>query len=347
MKHANIIEGYKYSARCAAGLINLDWNEASEEVAVSSKEMAEAILSMKSLHTYPEYFPSSLRAATEEFYGVSEAQTLFCGGSDQAIELVLKTFSAKADNTHVMTHSYKHFEVFSHIFETSVKHYTADRLFEISDAEGIIYIVNPNNPTGEYYEIEKIERLVDRNPSAIILIDEAYIEFSGNESMVKKTSKHENLIVTRTLSKAFGLASAKCGFLFANKKLLWLLEQYHNKKSTGVFSNIAAELALNNKERMMAYTQSVCEIKKRFYEMLKSSRSSSTNFECLTVKDPDQFSKLAKDYGFVFRDLSASYGINSTFRLTFPSMKHGSHFLAFADQLIAEGHIVSVGVSNA
>jgi histidinol-phosphate/aromatic aminotransferase/cobyric acid decarboxylase-like protein len=347
MKHTNIIEGYKYSARCGAGLINLDWNEASEEVALSSKEMAEAILSMGSLHTYPEYFPASLRAATEEFYGISEEQILFCGGSDQAIELVLKAFSAKADSTHVMIHSYKHFEVFSHIFETSVKHYTADRLFEISDAEGIIYIVNPNNPTGEYYEVEKIERLVDRNPSAVILIDEAYIEFSGKESMVKKTSKYQNLIVTRTLSKAFGLASAKCGFLFANKKLLWLLEQYHNKKSTGVFSNIAAELALRNKERMMAYTQSVGEVKKRFYETLKSSKNSATNFECLTVKDPDAFCKLAEDYGFVFRDLSTSYGISATFRLTFPSMQHASHFLALTDQLIAQGNIVSVGVSNA
>jgi histidinol-phosphate/aromatic aminotransferase/cobyric acid decarboxylase-like protein len=346
MKHTNIIEGYKYSVRCAEGLINLDWNEASEEVALTSDEIAEAIISQAALNIYPEYFPTSLRAQVEGFYGVPTAQTLFCGGSDQAIELVLKAFSSKADSSHVMNHSYKHFEVFSHIFETQVRHYSTAEFFEIVDAKGIIYIVNPNNPTGEYYDAQKIERLIDRNPSAVILIDEAYIEFSGKDSMLQRTSHHQNLIVTRTLSKAFGLASAKCGFLFANKKLIWLLEQYHNKKSTGVFSNIAAEMALRHNERMFGYTESVIELKRRFYEVMKTPIKSATNFECLSVNDAEAFCKLARDYAFVFRDLSTSYGIRSTFRLTFPSMKHGKNFLAFAEQLMARGLVASVGVSN-
>ncbi len=309
--------------------------------------MAQAISGLGTLNTYPEYFPVGLQKATEDFYGIPANQTIFVGGSDQAVELVLKAFSRKVDASHVMRRSYKHFEVFSQIHDTPVKHYSAAEFFELSDQQGIIYVVNPNNPTGEYYSLEKIQRLIDRNPLAIILIDEAYIEFSDQPSMIAKLQEHRNLIVIRTLSKAFGLASAKCGFLFASENMTRLLEQYHNKKSTGVFSNIAAELALKNTERMKAYVASVNAMKQRFYETLDVSRHSQTNFESVSVSDSEAFIQISEACGFVFRDLSKAYGIALTFRLTFPSLRHEERFMRFTTELMRRGLITNVGITNA
>ena len=79
----------------------------------------------------------------------------------------------------------------------------------------VVYLVNPNNPTGKLIPIEEIEELVDTNPSTLFVVDEAYYEFAG-QSCSHLVISHKNLIVTRTFSKAFGLAAARLGYVMAH-----------------------------------------------------------------------------------------------------------------------------------
>ena len=129
---------YAYSIRNNSGLFNLDWNEASEEVSVSYKEISKALHTFHGLNSYPEYFPKSLRVLVKSFYGASDEEVIFCGGSDQGIELVIKAFHRLASATYTMKFSYRHFEIFSSFFEKPVKKYSTENFFTLSNTSGII-----------------------------------------------------------------------------------------------------------------------------------------------------------------------------------------------------------------
>ena len=113
-------------------------------------------------------------------------------------------------------------------------------------------MVNPNNPTGKIIEIENIERIVKTFPDVLFIVDEAYYEFA-KKSCCHLVFSNKNLIVTRTFSKAFGLASVRLGYVIAHPDLLNNLNKVRNGKSVNSLAQLCGIAALNDLDYLFCH----------------------------------------------------------------------------------------------
>jgi len=216
-------------ADTASGRIWLNANELPWSVLESVPENVH-------LNRYPEQQPKELLELVAKNYKVSPEHLLLSRGSDDAIDLLVRLFcNPKVDSVMVCPPTFG-------MYEVAVKIQGAN-LFEIPLIKAqdfqldltkilekwrshikIIFINSPNNPTGNVIAADDICTLCETlSGKTIVVVDEAYIEFAEMESAIKYLDKYENLVVLRTMSKAYGLAGARCGITFASEELVqWL-----------------------------------------------------------------------------------------------------------------------------
>jgi histidinol-phosphate aminotransferase len=197
---------------------------------------AETDRSQAGLNRYPEPHPHELAAALAALYGVP-AETLLPGrGSDESIDLVVRAFCrAGVDNVILCPPTFGMYSVAARIQGAAVREVPLikDRGYAL-DVDGvlaacdantrIVFLCSPNNPTGNAMDPAAVEKLlVALARRALVVVDEAYIEFSGDVSLAGALATYPNLVVLRTLSKAFGLAGARVGSLIASAPIIQLL----------------------------------------------------------------------------------------------------------------------------
>ncbi len=188
------------------------------------------------LNRYPEPQPPELIARLAELYDVSPQQVLAGRGSDEAIDLLVRAFCrAGQDSVMLCPPTFGMYKVAARIQGAGVVEVPLlkDKGFAL-DEEGvlaawkpgtkILFLCSPNNPTGSTIEAATVERLcVALADKALVAVDEAYAEFSESPGVTRLVAKHANLVVFRTLSKAYALAGARCGVLIAHPDIITLL----------------------------------------------------------------------------------------------------------------------------
>ncbi|WP_075431711.1 histidinol-phosphate transaminase [Buchnera aphidicola] len=189
----------------------------------------------KNLNRYPEPQPKILLKKYSEYVEINKKNILVTRGSDEGIELLIRTFCIpKTDKIMIFPPTYDMYEVSAKILGVDIVKINSCANFQLNLLElqrnlsniKIIYLCNPNNPTGNLINQDDIYTILDiLNKNVLFVIDEAYIEFSITASMVKKIYKFPNLIILRTLSKSFGLAGLRCGFLLSNVKIINYLKK--------------------------------------------------------------------------------------------------------------------------
>ncbi len=197
---------------------------------------AETDRSQSGLNRYPEPHPHELAARLAGLYGVAPAQLLPGRGSDESIDLVVRGFCrAGLDNVIICPPTFGMYSVAARIQGAEVREVPldrergfaldTDRVLTACDARTrIVFLCSPNNPTGNAMNPADVERLLEALASrALVVVDEAYIEFSGDMSLTQALARFPNLVVLRTLSKAFGLAGARVGSLIAAPEIVALL----------------------------------------------------------------------------------------------------------------------------
>jgi histidinol-phosphate aminotransferase len=198
---------------------------------------AETDLSQAGLNRYPEPHPHELAARLAELYGVRAEQLLPGRGSDESIDLLLRGFCrAGVDNVIICPPTFGMYSVAARIQGAEVREVPllADQGFAL-DLDGIaraqdantklVFLCSPNNPTGNDLPLASIERVIS-STRALVAVDEAYLEFSsraGSGGLAHLVDQYPNLVVLRTLSKAFGLAGARVGSLIASPEIVALL----------------------------------------------------------------------------------------------------------------------------
>jgi len=323
---------YVYAERNKDSVVNLDWNEADQNVTVYENDLINCLSDIK-LHMYGEYFPSHIRKLVNDFYGVSYQSILPVPGVDYGIEQVLRVLCENRKEVVCSVLSYKHFEVFARQFNASVKHINNDEIKKMKDYSGILYLVNPNNPTGQLLEIEEMIMIVERNLDAIVIVDEAYIEFSNQESLVCFANKFDNLIVLRTMSKAFGLAGVKYGLIFTSENIASLLYPAINRKCISNIVNYIINIALQRADRLQAYTKEVLETKERCADIIGEKIASEANFFTLLVNSVEKYREIQRKHKIATRSLSETYGVHNGYRLTIPGKKNRELFYNFIQDL--------------
>jgi histidinol-phosphate aminotransferase len=197
---------------------------------------AETDRSLAGLNRYPEPHPQVLAQRLAILYGVKEQQLLPGRGSDESIDLLVRGFCrAGVDNVVICPPTFGMYAVAARIQGAAVREVplVRDSGFAL-DTPGvlaacdvntkIVFLCTPNNPTGNAMAPAAIEELlVALSDKALVVVDEAYIEFSGARSLTTELSRFPNLVVLRTLSKAYGLAGARVGSLIAAPEIVALL----------------------------------------------------------------------------------------------------------------------------
>ena len=197
---------------------------------------AETDRSLAGLNRYPEPHPHVLAQRLAELYGVPTEKLLPGRGSDESIDLLVRGFCrAGVDNVVLCPPTFGMYAVAARIQGAEVRDVPllpergfaldVDRVLAACDANTkIVFLCSPNNPTGNAMDPAAIERLlVALANRSLVVVDEAYIEFSGDVSLTGSLAKYPNLVVLRTLSKAFGLAGARVGSLIASPDIVALL----------------------------------------------------------------------------------------------------------------------------
>ena len=187
-------------------------------------------LSLDTLNRYPEPQPEAVIQAYADYAQVSSDNVLMTRGADEGIELLIRTFcQPKQDSIAIFLPTYGMYKVTADSHDVKINALTqlelqtgsvAALVKEIGSSK-LVFICNPNNPTGEMVSIERIKEIsAQLGSKTLLVVDEAYIEFCPEQSAVSLINELSNVIVLRTLSKAFALAGLRCGFTLSRAEIL-------------------------------------------------------------------------------------------------------------------------------
>lgn len=223
-----IAEMTAYSARGGSTTaLHLDANESPWTPPPSNA-------SVNDYNRYPAQQPAALQKRLADLYGVTPDRLMIGRGADEAIEVLLRTFcEARQDKILICSPTFGYFKTAAQIQGAGIVDVPLNDGFQwdadaiqtaiTSEAPKIVFLCSPNNPTGNSLEANIIEKLCADNPETLIVVDEAYIEFSPLPSNIALQANYRNLIITRTLSKVYGLAGVRLGVCVADPDIINLM----------------------------------------------------------------------------------------------------------------------------
>lgn len=207
---------------------------------------------------YPDSTQKKLKQKLSEIKNISIEQMAIGNGSDELIDLIIKVFcEPKNDSILMMNPSFAMYGFYASINENKVVKLDLNKNFEINkdnfiriskeNKPKVFFLCSPNNPTGN--SIEDLEFYV-KNFNGIVVIDEAYIEFSGKKSSIELLEKYPNLIVLQTFSKAWGMAGARVGIAYASKEIIKLINTVKAPYNVNSLSLDLTLKSIDNQEQL-------------------------------------------------------------------------------------------------
>ena len=209
--------------------IKLNTNEnpysPSEKVIEKIKSM-----SLKDLKLYPDPDVSELRKVIAKYFSqkiderITKEQIFVGNGSDEVLALIFMTFFNKGDKVYYPDITYSFYPVYADLFDLKEIKVPLNKNFEIEiekyfGLDGHIVITNPNAPTSIALKLEEIEKIAEKNPSQLVVVDEAYVDF-GAESAVKLVNKYDNVLVVQTFSKSRSFAGMRLGYAIGSENTI-------------------------------------------------------------------------------------------------------------------------------
>jgi len=289
------------------------------------------------LNRYPEPQPRELVARLATLYGASRDQVLVGRGSDEAIDVLCRCFCrAGQDAVIVCPPTFGMYAVAARIQGADVINVPlrVNEGFALDEDEvlrqctpnvKLVFLCSPNNPTGNDIPAEVMLRIAARlEGRALLVVDEAYVEFSKAESLVKHVATLPQLAVLRTLSKSHGLAGARCGTLIANPEIIALARKVIPPYAITQMT-IEAVLKLLEAPQLAVMHSRIDTLRaerKRMFEALgklsgvKRVWPSDSNFILMEFADPDDALRKSRAANLLIRDVRAQVGLPRTLRIS-------------------------------
>ncbi len=288
-------------------------------------------LSDDNLNRYPKQLRKEIPS---RYFGIKPEELLITRGSNEGIDLLMRLFcKAGKDEVSIITPTfgmYKNAAKIQGIKINSIElkenegfNFDSDRIIrEVNKKTKLLFICTPNNPTGNsmsVFDIEKICTSLQRK--CIVVVDEAYIEFSEGISATTIINKYENLVVLRTLSKAFALAGVRGGFVIANEKMINAIQLIQLPYCIPTPCIQIIENAMNNEKIVKMWINTTVIKNSRRYLISKFNEMavfekvypSETNFVLIKLKNADELEKVAEERGILLRKIS---GLNNYLRIS-------------------------------
>lgn len=316
-------------------VLKLDWNESTIAPSPLVLDAVNQLLLQPSFfNLYPATSNEELLNLLSQYVKLPIENIQYYGSSDVLHEYICKAFISVGDPVMILAPSYDNFRLTCQASGADVyfSHYNDDFTFDSSSFENdinkhepaAVYICNPNNPTGNVHSIDYIEHLLHEYPDTLFLVDEAYYEFSGI-TVKDLVLKYDNLLVSRTMSKAFGLANFRIGYLMASKDNVQFINKIRNPKNISSIAQVAACAALKDVEYMWNYVKAVKKGKDFFINACQKWSDDFVVYESygnfLLVKF-SQYEKKIKllnhlaTHNIFVRETSQSPSVYNCFRIT-------------------------------
>ena len=231
-----------------------DWNESQFSPSPQVVSNIKDFLLNGNIEKYPNTDNKQLLKLLSDYTSLKKENITIYNGSDDALKDIFLSFAD--EQTKILTYCPSYTQVDTFIAMSTSNHQKQqihdpfgkhEYNFKILKNYNIAYIANPNNPTGHIIEKDIIEHIVASNPSTLFIVDEAYYEFC-QVSCCNLVLKYDNIIVTRTFSKAFGLASLRIGYAISSNKNIKFLNKIKNVKSINSVAQVAAIASLQDLE---------------------------------------------------------------------------------------------------
>jgi histidinol-phosphate aminotransferase len=299
-----------------------------------------------SLNRYPDPQPSSLIDAFCQLYEVSAANVLIGRGSDEAIDLLIRAFCrAGDDDVAVCSPTFGMYAVCARVQNAGVLDVPLTAQFDIdvdallqavARACKLVFLCSPNNPTGGAISIAVIERIAKAlEDRALVVVDEAYIEFSDAISATTLLSSRANIAVLRTLSKAYALAGARVGCVLARADVIALLRRIQAPYPLPTPSIEAALVALGAqaRQRTGAYVTLIRRERERVAQRLAGLPRarvlpSDANFLCVRFEDGPAVYRHLLTQGVVVRNVGAYRGLQNCLRISIGTPQENDRLLS-------------------
>ena len=278
------------------------------------------------LNEYPDTSYGELVDALVAYTGFPNEQIVVGCGADEVLDMLAKSIVEAGTRAVVSQPSYGMYPVLTAAYGGELvavpDHPDLSRdvegLARAARGASVVWLCNPNNPTANLIPLAQVEWLVDQVECPIVL-DEAYFEFSG-VTAAPLIARHPNVVVVRTLSKAFSLAGLRVGYALCSPGMADVLNRVRPPNSVGTLSVAVGAAALRDLETMRARVEAILTEKARFAEKLRpvveAVLPSATNFLLVRVADaPKAVERLLKA-GIVPRDVSTKPGLAGCLRLT-------------------------------
>ena len=226
----------------------------------SDKAKQAIIEEMDNISLYPDGASQELTAAVSEHLSVSPNQIIFGAGSDEVILMIARAYLVSGDETVMATHTfpqYKHNSEIegAHCIEVPLvngAHNLMGMLAAITDKTKIVWICNPNNPTGSMVTQLQVKAFLEQvSPDVLVVLDEAYCEYNTSPEYpngLQLLKNHPNLILLRTFSKIYGLASLRIGYGIGHPDVIRMINQVREPFNTTRLAQAAAKAALQDQQ---------------------------------------------------------------------------------------------------
>jgi histidinol-phosphate aminotransferase len=226
----------------------------------SDKAKQAIIAEIDNISLYPDGASQQLTAVVAEHFGVSTNQIIFGAGSDEVILMIARAYLVRGDETVMATHTfpqYKHNSEIEGALSIEVPlvdgaHNLMGMLAAITPKTKVVWICNPNNPTGTMVTHLQLKAFLEQvSPDVLVVLDEAYCEYNTSPEFpdgLQLLESHPNLILLRTFSKIYGLASLRIGFGIGHPEVIRMINQVREPFNTTRFAQVAAKAAIQDQE---------------------------------------------------------------------------------------------------
>lgn len=301
------------------------------------------------INRYPDPQQKELKAVISKLKNIPVEQILLGNGSDEVLDLLIRMFcEPNIDNILILPPTYGMYEVLANINAVEVlKINLSESTFQpqntavlntASANSKILFLCSPNNPTGNSFEADRVEFLL-KNFKGIVVIDEAYIDFSNEESWLSRLKEFPNLVVVQTLSKAYGMAGIRLGMCFASEAIIATLNKIKPPYNINELTQISAIEQLQKADLVQSQIMSLInerELLVRSLEQvafIKKIYPSNTNFVMIKVDDASKRYQQLIENGIVIRNRTTQPLCENCLRLTIGTTEENMKLIETLKQL--------------
>ena len=302
------------------------------------------------VNRYPDPQQGKVKQVLSSQKAVSEEQILLGNGSDEVLDLIFRAFcQPRVDNVITLPPTYGMYKVLAGLNEVEDREVVLRQDFQpdvesilqkVDDQTKIIFLCSPNNPTGNSFSEASIEKILNKF-DGLVVIDEAYIDFSSEESWLERLSEFPNLVITQTLSKAYAMAGIRLGICYASKDIIQILNKikppYNVNELTQVkaLERLLKPLELNREVQLLLQEREFLRTHLSKMAFVKKVFPSDANFLLVRVEDAQQKYEQLLEAGVVVRNRSNQELCENTLRFTVGTPEENKQLLKILKQFEA------------